>query len=134
MIEPHYATFNQAKWLKEIGFNYHKIFQAFASYYDYYDKDVQGRCHESDFSEEVFPDDKWIPVPEHWQVVEWLRVNHGIDIFTPKIKGEYFYDIWKDINEVGFYNERIVFSHKGFKTPQEAYSAAFDWIKDKNLI
>jgi hypothetical protein len=132
MIEPKYLTFEQAKWLKEKGWNQHTI-----SFW----KNPNGTpsLHTGVFyyNNRTKEDGVELPAysaPEQWQLVEWLRVNHRIDIFTPKIKGEYFYDIWKDMNEVGFYNERIVFSHKKFKRPQEAYSAAFDWIKDNNLI
>jgi len=144
----HYVTFDQAKWLKEKGFNYHKIFQKFADYYDYYDRNVQGRVHESDFSQETFPDNKWIAVPEQHQVVEWLLEKNGIWVSVVKIDGfqKLFYYTITGSN--GFKNgqtivveewddetcDKMGYNNKYLNSPQEAYSAAFDYIKEKNLI
>jgi hypothetical protein len=129
-IKPKYVTFDQAKWLKEKGFDYHELFQDFADYYDYYDRSIQGRCHESDFSEDKFPDDKWIPVPEQWQVVEWLKDNQDIWVCVDREEGSAY---WK-------FNIRLLQlnGHKyggfggEFNSPKEAYSAAFDYIKDNS--
>jgi hypothetical protein len=66
--------------------------------------------------------------PEQWQVVEWLRVNHGIWIYVKLGYGHEFV-IQKTV--VPF---EIVYTDGTFKSPQEAYSAAFDYIKDNNLI
>lgn len=139
MIKPPYVTFEQSKWLKNKGFDYHKLFQDFADYYDYYDRNIQGRCHESDFSEDKFPDDKWIPVAEQHQVVEWLRVNHGIWVEVRHIKtfgiNRFYIIIWK----YGEEDYHTIHCGNGVKyevwdTPQEAYSAAFDYIRLNNLI
>jgi len=125
-----YVTWEQAKWLKEKGLDYHKIFEDFSIYYDYNVTGEYHRRHYSDFSESVFPNDLWIPIPEQHQVVEWLRVNHDIDVeartqITSKpCKKQYIaYIDCVDIN----YNKRYL-------TPQEAYSAAFDYIKDNRIF
>jgi len=72
--------------------------------------------------------------PEQWQVVEWLRVNHNIFIevrhlpfnqrFGYRITGKYNE---KDKGVLYPYN----FTH--FNSPQETYSAAFDYVL-KELI
>jgi hypothetical protein len=80
-------------------------------------------------------------------VVEWLRINHGIWInvyYKPKYK-QYDYSVvninWneeelsknlkKDIDEI---LENIFKEKKKYDSPQEAYSAAIDYIKNNNLI
>jgi hypothetical protein len=129
-IKPTYVTFEQAKWLKEKGFNepcdsIYKEDGEFQSYKNFGDI----RTHFKN-SEPINPK-TWhrydTSAPEQWQVVEWLRINHGIwiwvenypneDNFTPQIPKANLSKI------LGYY-----------KSPQEAYSAAFDYIKDNNLI
>jgi hypothetical protein len=150
-IQPTYVTFEQAKLIKEKGFDYYKIFQDITDYYDYYDKNVQGRCHVSDFSEDKYPDDKWIPVPEHWEVVEWLRVNHDIHIdlaayYNPQRLDKLFYEAGISTKENGYEGLLMNNIHRIntnwtkepskywlFNSPQEAYSTAFDYIL-KELI
>jgi hypothetical protein len=70
--------------------------------------------------------------PEQWQVVEWLRVNHGIWI-----------EVGYGFNPSGFYWLITLIKEKkskhsendafqpSFSSPQEAYSAAFDYIRHK---
>jgi hypothetical protein len=109
VIEPTYITFEQAKWVNKKG--------------------LLISCEKRYNKNGTFNYSKnWsISAPEQWQVVEWLRVNHGIwiwvenypneDNFTPQIPKANLSKI------LGYY-----------KSPQEAYSAAFDYIKDNNLI
>lgn len=133
-IKPTHVTFQQAKKLKEKGFNHHDVYEDVADYYDYYDPTVQGRCHYSDFKEGL-PNKNWIPVPEQWQVIEWLRVNHGIWVEVMLIKGyKYTFQCYNEtLTEFGA--ERIGEENtKDFNSPQEAYSAAFDYILNNNLI
>jgi hypothetical protein len=133
-IEPKYVTFEQAKWLKEIGFNV-----------------TCDSCYVEDWSKERLPDslkekvlsnphtvkgtksnnsDKnYISRPEQWQVVEWLRVNHNIWVLV-----DYYNDGDRDI---WFFNIKLKSKEtmeEYFNSPQEAYSAAFDYIKDNNFI
>lgn len=98
--------------------------------------------------------------PEQWQVVEWLRVNHGIwiSILHRDVRNQPIMDnnnIIKYINFKGFtfhivstlecnnlMSDKIEEYLNGgigkgcgivFETPQQAYSAAFDYILN-NLI
>lgn len=84
-----------------------------------------------------------ISAPEQHQVVEWLRVNHGINVlpienytYPNEIKNRWKYQI---INKQE--KDRDIFNKKffievdyEFQSPQEAYSAAFDYILNNNLI
>jgi hypothetical protein len=162
-IEPHYVTFEQAKWLKEIGFDVpcerfyvkpnSKIFgiDEHGKYYPI--KNIPKKAYKAgnvaalNISNVVY-------APEHWQVVEFLRINHGIWILVlPQDKSAIDYRIGKN----KYPNHALFFSiikyeedcsckecintsdDKGelflhFDSPQESYSAAFDYIKNNNLI
>jgi len=120
-IEPTYVTFEQAKLLKEKDF------------------DLLVNAYFSDNGREEHLQDKYkanyncrVSVglthskPEQWQVVEWLRVKHKIDVMigrTLNKKHTYHYSIFTD----------DVYTSQEFETPQEAYSSAFDYILT-NLI
>jgi hypothetical protein len=112
-MEKHYITFQQAKWFKEKGM-------------DNWDEFLQ-----------------LVNIPEQWQVIEWLRINHSIWVSVEGgISGTCWYaklsvcseEVWEDLDK----RHDILSAHRKFnnehKSPQEAYSAAFDYIKDSNLI
>jgi hypothetical protein len=106
-MEPKYVTFEQEKWLNSIGF------------------DVELR--ETKYGHEM---------PEQWQVVEWLLEKHGIWICVNiAIDDTWYFEMYnlkdKRNAEIIIEDENITYFHK---TPQEAYSAAFDYIKDNDLI
>ena len=116
-IEPTYVTFEQAKLLKEKRFNENcyavidieksKIINPFLS------------CN-SELIKQAFSR------PEQWQVCEWLRVNYDLDIIiipSKTFKGTkyYFYEVTKNADEVSKAQDLHY-------SPQEAYSAAFDYI------
>ena len=115
IITPVYATFEQAKWLKEKGFGLEtKTFYA-----------SNGKVCDG-----VYAFDDWCFRPEQHVVVEWLRVNHGIWISV-------FHKRHSENKHYGY----LIKQSNGIKTklweftsPQEAYSAAFDCIKEKGLI
>lgn len=74
---------------------------------------------------------QYYSAPEQHVVVEWLRVNHGIWVFLMKSYGKngkflYCIDNSEDL--------KLTESNYSFNSPQEAYSAAFDYIKDNGLI
>ena len=119
-IKPKYSTFEQAKWLKEIGFNE----KCETSYYTHYEK----LMIENNGATKITPMHNYSR-PEQWQVVEWLRVNHGIwtiaDYYNNGDKNIWFWNIKFNSKET---------MDCGFASPQEAYSAAFDYIKENNLI
>jgi hypothetical protein len=63
-------------------------------------------------------------------VVEWLRVNHGIWVYS-YTNGK----IWYACIQHTFGDMVELPSRLGeHNSPQEAYSAAFDYIKNNNLI
>lgn len=84
--------------------------------------------------------------PEQWKVVEWLRINHGIWV-TVDIGKEYWFWKIRGINGKVIVKEQIpdelcttltglLFSNTKYLkyiSPQEAYSAAFDYILNNNL-
>jgi hypothetical protein len=122
-IKPTYITFEQAKWLKEKGFDESCRMLINGAYEPFHLNLIETQYFQNN---SVLLKDCY-SAPEQWQVVEWLRVNHGIwiwvenypneDNFTPQIPKANLSKI------LGYY-----------KSPQEAYSAAFDYIKDNNLI
>jgi hypothetical protein len=124
-IKPTYVTWEQAKWLKEKGFdvNTHMGYAYFQNLRKY---KLMSHRESKDYS-----------APEQWQVIEWLRVNHSIWVLAlPTINGYYAYkiiDVQLDPEkpiERPPYND---VSGEDYHTPQEAYSAAFDYIL-KELI
>jgi hypothetical protein len=140
-IKPTYVTFEQAKLLKEKGFdiecrNYYDNSEEICEVSNRFTKNMNSL--QTAFLEiAVFPEDADIndkdfivySAPEQWQVIEWLRINHGmyvearLQLTSKNHKREYIaYIDCIDIN----YNLRYL-------TPQEAYSAAFDYILN-NLI
>jgi hypothetical protein len=139
-----YVTFEQAKWLKEKEFHLPTL-----SFYVIDDEDEDNGYGELgelvDDPNYSFPSladntlfDALASAPEQHQVVEWLRVNHSIwisvgvdDLFH---KGKFYILIKKhniDRWDLISLDNKI---HSPYDSPQEAYSAAFDYIKDNNLI
>ena len=137
-IEPKYVTFEQAKLLKE------KRFTQKSKYHYPNLSDKQEICLPTDwnnFTDMGFNSD-YYTAPEQWQVVEWLRVNHGIWIIVEGDSyGDYWYvkltvcseEVYEDLDK----RHGIISAHRKFNnehnSPQEAYSAAFDYIL-KELI
>ncbi len=141
-IKPTYVTFEQAKLLKEKGFGIgceHYYEHALTSKKDIQDgyggpfgwKKGETHLQSTGFflnsSKYDSSNKSWFlcEAPEQWQVIEWLRINHGIwiGVLEHKIKGE------------GNYYESIVgvMTFSGYNSPQETYSAAFDYVLN-NLI
>jgi hypothetical protein len=121
-IEPHYVTFEQAKLLNEKGFN------------EECDNKYIANCiwqkpnsREKYKNSEIHPNSSDVTAPEQWQVVEWLRVNHGIWVYVVGGGNHQFYPIYQDKSEAK--HEIMQF----YYTPQEATSAAINYIL-KELI
>jgi hypothetical protein len=126
-IQPAYATFEQGKKLKEKGFNQRTKMVWL---------DALGQhLREVHLSLEL--NYKEYNAPEQWQIVEWLRINHGIHVeVSCDVYGELWYanlfvcskEVWEDEDK----RHNILSAHNKFinehKSPQEAYSAAFDYI------
>jgi hypothetical protein len=139
-IKPTYVTFEQAKWLKEKGFECESDYNQWILSKDKDDDSKKFICHSDELENYTYIDEDTehnvyhcLSLPEQWQVVEWLRVNHGIHIeicLTEEIPYKEFYF---RVMKIGQY---FTLSHSGIytDTPQEAYSAAFDYIKENGLI
>jgi hypothetical protein len=117
-IEPQYVTFTQAKLLKEKGFDV-KCIAIF--------NDGEIMLLKSTISNSEFMTTRNYSTPEIWQVVEWLRLKHNIDVHHIIVAASHYgYNI--------FQNRTRKHKEEGyFLTPQEAYLAAFNYIL-KELI
>ena len=117
-IQPKYVNFEQAKWLKEIGFD------EYCNECFYKNEESEAKYHTT----EEFKDICYRP--EQWVVVEWLLVNKGIYVEAP------FWDEKFRIKIVNINTLEVLrgIDFDGYNSPQEAYSAAFDYIKENNLI
>jgi hypothetical protein len=134
-IEPKYVSFEQAKWLKEIDFN-EECKTVF------YVPDNSATCV-VDFVEDETIGGYYIKRPEQWQVVEWLRVNHNIDLqdicnYGRLCKtyrmGIIFINNKNEVDMVFLRPIDTIFDFIEFNSPQETYSAAFDYIRENKLI
>jgi hypothetical protein len=127
-IQPTYVTFEQAKWLKEKGFLY-KTYKQYSPNFNFLiDTDRSANCVIGGECAIKYSDDYCWAAPEQWQVIEWLRVNHGIWVYVRNFETVGFcsYILQKGESLIAFSNKS-----KGFEMPQEAYSAAFDYILTK---
>jgi hypothetical protein len=128
MITPTYVSFEQAKLLKEKGFKYYcKV--------SYWDNELT--CHTPGFalengetSQENYYDFPRFYAPEQHQVVEWLLQKYNIWVTVDNLIGNYFYFSIRNTQSKD-YASRKGCREKGYDTPQEAYSAAFDYILNK---
>ena len=138
-IEPIYVTFEHAKLLKEKGFD--ERFKAAYSLDGTYlqsqnygsPKSIQGHLGKL-LNPDVIPTNKIIYAPEQWQVIEWLRIVHGIwikidldETTNTDTTLKYHYECIKIETDFRWSKAKV------FDTPQEAYSEAFDYTLN-NLI
>jgi hypothetical protein len=142
-IKPTYVTFEQAKLLKEKGF----LIPTSLGYLS--NGDLSAPYYGIKFINSDTENDVMYSAPEQHQVVEWLRVNHEIEVYALRYtfsKGEfvgkkYMFVVEKykknfnpDLDEYHFEEEPLESSRElNYNSPQEAYSAAFDYILN-NLI
>jgi len=137
-----YVTFEQAKLLKEKGFD---VICKKKCFLDKEDNEVTDEFIFNKYNNHLTEEldvikSVWaistIPRPEQWQVVEWLRINHGIWITVANVYSEYTH--WAFTIGKNGKGQIVPFRQDQdksdyFKIPQEAYSAAFDYIL-KELI
>ena len=135
-IKPTYISFEQAKWLKEKGFDEPTWCHYYKGKFNYGILD-NGEIQFNSDSDYV--NDECFAAPEQWLALEWLRVNHGIWIAVTPVLVEkaaspikFDYEIYYS-DEIK-YGDEVEIDYLPANTPQEAYSAAFDYIKDNNLI
>ncbi len=138
-IKPTYCTFEQAKKLKEKGFNIpvRERSSIVENIYGNKFHFVQEECALFNWNNGKYPE--YISAPQQHQVVEWLRVNHGIWVFP---EWQFSRKNWLfNISKLDSHKETISIQEQYYKdlgeiefnTTQEAYSAAFDYIL-KELI
>jgi hypothetical protein len=134
-IKPTYVTFEQAKLLADKRFLIH-------TRYGYTKDGVLERPHYGEtYINSDFENSLTYSAPEQHQVIEWLRINHGIwiSVHLELCRGYEGYDFnFEYINDK---EKTIIEQEKQYKelgetvfnSPQEACSAAFDYIL-KELI
>lgn len=145
-IKPTYVTFEQGKWLKEKGFDEYCDQYYSQALFEGTNKDWEGifpkftvfKRSDFHFNSKPQNNDLWFEcsAPEQWQVVEWLRVNHGIWITVDiDINGVYKNFIRKYNSKDRAWEVKYATSiSEKYYAPQEAYSAAFDYILNNNLV
>jgi len=130
-VKPTYVTFEQAIWLKEkeLIANCKRYWVQYSSkeYKEMSDVQLENLDEQIGIGGNLI-----IPKYEQWQVVEWLRVNYNIMVSCSfkETDESFMYQIHKMNSE----ELPRIFTNDGFNSPQEAYSAAFDYIKNNNLI
>ncbi len=130
-IKPTYVTFEQAKWLKEKGFKGKSRYYGGSGELVEVPNIIENDYRHTNNEMQRF---RW-EAPEQWQVVEWLRVNHGIWVSVNiAIDDKWYFELYnlkdKRNAEIIIEDENVTDFHN---SPQEAYSAAFDYILN-NLI
>lgn len=123
MIQPKYVTFDQSKKLKIKGFN-----EECSSLYN-----EQGEPSSTKMGMNGLPNNYtgFYAKPEQWQVVEWLLEEYGIYISVDMLHDEGETGFWYYIRQKKDDDEAVC--SKEYPSPQEAYSAAFDYVLN-NLI
>jgi hypothetical protein len=123
-MEPKYITLEQSKWFKEKGFD-----EKVKRFFDLISNTEIGDASLGNYNLTK----QSVSIPEQHVVVEWLRVNHDIWVgVIPDVGMDLIYTYKIYSVEVGV--ERGLANGNNYDTPQEAYSAAFDYIKNNNLI
>jgi len=123
-IKPNYVTFQQAKLFKEKGLvaksDRYWVKMTEDSYTEMTDRQLEDLDSDIGIGGNLV-----ITKYQQWQVVEWLGVEKGI-LVTIRFPFYGFAIYNKDSYMAG--------SLSDFNSPQEAYSAAFDYIINNNLI
>lgn len=123
-MEPKHITLEQSKWFKEKGFD-----EKVKRFFDLISNTEIGDASLGNYNLTK----QSVSIPEQHQVVDWLRVKHDIWIgVMPDVGMDLIYTYKIYSVEVGV--ERGLANGNNYDTPQEAYSAAFDYIKNNNLI
>jgi hypothetical protein len=134
-IKPTYVTREQAKWLKEKEFDLptYAYYYGLNFYTGEYKNHSQTTIGDTPMHKMLIG---YTSAPEQWQVVEWLRVNHGIWVSVNiAMDDKWYFELYnlkdKRNAEIIIEDENVTDFHNSTK---EAYSAAFDYIKNNNLI
>ncbi len=141
-IERQYVTFEQAKLLKEKGFikeNGCACREGWVNYLQSFTGATGEPENDSGYVLDTLGNSHLIERPEQWQVVEWLRIEHDIwvSIQNQKPRNELRFEAYVSRVLQPPYNINGLWQYLHltdlFSTPQEAYSAAFNYVL-KELI
>ena len=137
-IKPTYITWEQAKLAhskgllrEDFGVGYSSITRPYYNEKGEFNGDCTEHIKRLIEKQETF----LYAAPEQWQLVEWLRLNHGIWITLDiDINGVYRLTIRKynSVDRAWEVKHPTTISER-YNSPQEAYSEAFDYIL-KELI
>ena len=119
-ITPAHITYEQAVWLKSIGFD-----AICRSIFLNGIKANTESLYRNSFNAELI-----LTAPEQSVIVEWLRVNFGVWISVKMSQTESEYSYQGCIQQL---NKENV-SASDFETPQEAYSAALSYLMSNEII
>lgn len=127
-IKPTYVTREQAKWLKEKEFDLptYAYYSGLNFYTGEYKNHSQTTIGDTPMHKMLIG---YTSAPEQWQVVEWLRVNHGIWIYVVGGGNNRYYPMYQDKNQY----KLALDLDKFYDTPQEAYEAAIEYTLN-NLL
>ena len=133
-MELHYTTFEQSKIFKEKGLVAKSDRYWVKMTEDSYTEMTDRRLEDLD-SDIGIGGNLVITKYQQWQVVEWLVLKYGIWVgVNPFLNNKFFYNIIdlksKSLLPINSGDE----SNYNYTSPQEAYSAAFDYIINNNLI
>jgi len=125
-IKPSFITFEQAKLLKQKGLvaksDRYWVQMTQVDYKEISDYELD------DLNRDVGIGGNLVIIRYHqWQVVEWLRLKYGIWISVDMVYDEGKAMYWYSIREQKE-NDTAICSNDEYDSPQEAYSAAFDYI------
>jgi hypothetical protein len=135
-MEPKYITFEQAKWLKEKGYEIDTDEVLFFrdEINNIEEHQIKNRDVIYNAGINYIVDEDEYRVYEQHQVVDWLLEEHGIWVHSAPENNEedivkWYYTIQRIDTEV-----RFIRRFGEFNTPQEVYSAAFDYLISQNII
>lgn len=125
------VSFHLNKLLKDSGFDYHQLYQDLSEEYDYLVEGQYHRRHNSDFSEDQFPNDNWLPVPYIHQIVDWLYKTHNTWIAVENLMDNKFYFSIRD-TKTSDYASRKGCNEDGYESDDQAYEAAIKYYLINN--
>jgi hypothetical protein len=141
-IKPTYVTFEQAKWLKEKGYEIDTDEVLFCrdeinniEEHQLKNRDVIYNATSINYK----VGENEYRIYHQWEFVEWLRITHGIWVSVNiAMDDKWYFELYnlkdKRNAEIIIEDEVVIANVTDFhNSPQEAYSAAFDYILN-NLI
>jgi hypothetical protein len=115
-IEPTYCSFEISKLLKEKEFTTGNSTEYVPGYY--YEEETKGFIPDLfEMQEEDWDRKDYYLRPQHWQIIQWLRINFGIHICIRVSHVKYNILITNPLGD-------ILFNDSAFNTYEEAESEA----------